>query len=132
MTQNRLTPLEQEIASRLIVGDSPSAAALRRQLAACSVTRRYGNAAGCYTDISVPTDIPPANVGEAPLRLSGVTVLTSTLESGAGFVLLIEGGYLSQLEGFTFGEPWPASFERVSIEAAYDAENDAALRGVES
>jgi hypothetical protein len=37
------------------------------------------------------------------------------LEHGAGFVLWLEDGWLSCLEGFSYAEPWPDTASRFSV-----------------
>jgi len=39
--------------------------------------------------------------------LGNVQVSFPGLEHGAGFVLFINDGLISMLEGYTYGEPWP-------------------------
>jgi hypothetical protein len=70
---------------------------------------------GFYTDFEVPEDAPSA---EPPNFILGDVYATlDGIEHGAGFQLLVRGGRLPQLEGFTYDEPWPA--EIGAFELAY-------------
>jgi hypothetical protein len=79
--------------------------ALRQQFAACRAGAREVSTAGSYTDLVVPPEIGRAPVDR--LMLGDVHADVVGMQHGAGFVLWIKGGVMTQLECFTYDEPWP-------------------------
>jgi len=101
-----LEPLEAAVLAMLLRGDHAVLAALRDQLAAATITRRELTGAGFFIDFAIPAAAPPAPV--RTLRFGDVEASLAGLEHGAGFVLFVNDGRLTMLEGYTYGEPWPS------------------------
>jgi hypothetical protein len=88
---------------------------LRDQLAHASVAAREFTGVGFFTRFSISTDapvrrdLPSTELGDVGARIAG-------LEHGAGFVLFVRDGVISQLEGYTYGDtPWPDSTTEFSV-----------------
>ena len=110
-----MTEFEQSVLKALLEGDHPILAALREQVPVTLVERRDFSGVGFFTRFSVAsTAVPAPVVGQ--LDLGGVDAVIPSLRHGAGFVLFVNDGYLSMLEGFTFAEDlWPDSTAGFSV-----------------
>jgi len=103
---HNLAPLEAAVIQLQLSDDSELANALRTQWNAATVVDRQLTGVGFYTTFSVPPSIP----GHSDLsrrRLGDVHAEIGGLEHGAGFILWIEDGRLSCLEGYSYQEAWP-------------------------
>ena len=116
-----IAPLERAVLELLLSRDEEGYETLRAQAATATAAHREMTGAGFYTDLSVDRTLPaaPRHVGnplghghdfgdDAYAEIEG-------LEHGAGFVLWLEDGWLSCLEGFSYAEPWPDTVSRVSV-----------------
>lgn len=101
-----LTELEQAVLDRLLAGHHSALDALREQAKRSRLRHREYTGVGFWTWFAVPDDAPAASPSE--FMLSGVNATLAGLKHGAGFWLFVRNGYLDQLEGFTYDEPWPA------------------------
>ena len=61
---------------------------------------------GFFTHFDVPPQAPKLQ-GRPSIRFGDVYATMDCLEYGAGFLLFIDNGVLTMLEGFTYDEPWP-------------------------
>jgi hypothetical protein len=104
-TESALTPLEHDVIATLVGASHPVMDALREQFAACRAGAREVTTAGSYTGLVVPPEIRRAPVDR--LMLGDVHADVAGLQHGAGFILWIEGGVMTRLECFTYGDPWP-------------------------
>ena len=48
-------------------------------------------------------------------HLGGVEATIEGLEHGVGFTLFLTDGWLDNLEGYTYDEPWPDTIETFSL-----------------
>lgn len=107
-----LTPLEREVLRQTLAGDHPVLTALRRQAAQTLVKQREFTGAGFYTQLLIPEEglalRGTARIGEVSADIPG-------LRHGAGFVVYVDDGRLSLIEGFSYDEPWPTSIERFAV-----------------
>ena len=102
-----LTPFERIILDALVAGDTAELVVLREQVAAASATARELTGVGFFATLAIPPGSPrlaPAIGGS----LSDVGATLIGVEHGVGFVLFLKDGALDVLEGFTYGEAWPA------------------------
>jgi hypothetical protein len=102
-----LDELERAVLAKLVAGESPRLKQLQRQLEICHVRNRERTGHGFFTTLDVdheraePIDLASGSWGDVVAEMEG-------LEHGAGFLLTIAEGYLHELEGYSFEEPWPA------------------------
>lgn len=102
-----LPTIESQIIEALLVKEYGPTSPLLRQLAAATVGSRQMTGTGYYLDLVVGGDAPRAD------RLNGDASggFQTRLEPPAdlvGFTVFIRDGYLSWLEGYTFGDvKWP-------------------------
>ncbi len=99
-----LTQLERAVLEKLLAGEHPLLEQLREQLPVCHVSRREQTGVGFYTYFNVG-DAPGAD--DANVRFGDVLAEIEGMAHGAGFVLYIEHGCLSMLEGYGYDDPWP-------------------------
>lgn len=109
----QLEPLEAAVLEKLLAGDHPVLAALRVQLSGATVKGRTHTGVGFFTGLALARHAMPAPVGT--LRFGDVEATIDGLQHGAGFVLLVDDGRLTTLEGFSYGEPWPAGIAAFSV-----------------
>jgi hypothetical protein len=119
-----LTPLERAVLETLLSREEPGYDALREQLTSCRVVSREMTGVGFYSTLKVDPAAPPvtADVGN-PLGTGhdfpdDVYADVEGLEQGAGFVLWLDDGRLSQLEGFAYDESWPDEVRTFTVRLA--------------
>jgi len=119
---------EQAVLEKLLAGEHPLLKQLREQLIGCRVRRREFTGAGFYTYFSVE-NIPVAV--DAKVRFGDVLAEVEGMVHGAGFVLYVEHGRLSVLEGYGYDEPWPTTITAFALRYSTGEQRDwAALRKV--
>jgi len=109
----RLSALERAVLDLLLSREEDGYEALREQLTTAEVIARRMTGAGFFTDLGVSQDAPraPSSVGN-PLghgkaHEQDVFADIEGMEYGAGFVLWLEDGQISTLEGFSYADAWP-------------------------
>ena len=100
-----------------LLGDHPVLEALRQQVEACGVPEREWTGAGFFTSLDT-SHWSPKLLGSA--RISGVFTEITGLAHGAGFVLLVENGLVSILEGFSYEEDWPETVRSFEVHERSD------------
>ena len=103
-----LNDLERAVLEKLFAGDHPSFPALRAQLERVRVLERTFSGVGFFSDLTVPEDVPPAELVRDAVWFGDVFADFDGLEHGATFVVRIADGRLEMLEGSTVDEPWPS------------------------
>jgi hypothetical protein len=102
-----LTALERAVLDKLFAGDHPSFPALRAQVDRVRVLERTFSGVGFFSDVTVPDDVPPAQLAKDAVWFGDVFAEFDGLSHGATFVVRIADGRLEMLEGSTVDEPWP-------------------------
>jgi len=110
-----LTEFEAAVLTKLLTGDHPVLEALRSQFESCRVGSREATGHGFFVNLDVPRSPGPAPAPVRRFQVSGVGAAIPGLKHGAGFVLFIEEGYISFLEGFSYEEPWPTEVSEFSL-----------------
>jgi hypothetical protein len=110
-----LNEFERAVLTSMLEGDDPVSTALRSQLAVVAVRHRKFTGVGFFTDLAVPADTLPAPTSSGVPALPDVGADIEGLRHGAGFVLFLENGFLHCLEGYTYGEAWPARVVRFTV-----------------
>lgn len=108
-----LNELERAVLKKLLEGDHPVLERLRGQLAKCQVVRREMTGVGFLADLDVGEIPEPQGIR---FQLSDVAGAIPGMRHGAGFVLFVENGRLSLLEGFGYDDPWPQTITRFTLE----------------
>lgn len=108
-----LNALETAVLELLLSRTDEGYAALREQLSAVEVIARDMTGAGFFTTLSVPTGRPKAPgivgnpLGQGKAYDEGVHADVEGIAHGAGFLLWLDNGLMSRLEGFAYGDAWP-------------------------
>jgi hypothetical protein len=119
MAKLMLTKFEIDVMNKLLDGDHPVLALLRDQFVNSRFLRREVTDAGFFLTFNVKIGVGNihgmiSNVrarfcfGDVQARISG-------LDNGAGFLLWVADGYITQLEGYTFGEKWPSQVNKYEL-----------------
>ncbi|NLW87211.1 MAG: hypothetical protein GXY38_10100 [Planctomycetes bacterium] len=102
-----LTHLERAVLVKLLEGAHPLLERLRHQLSSCRVSHREMTGHGFYTYFDIEEE--NAASGGSTVILGDVCAEVDGMEEGAGFLLYIEQGHLTMLEGYAYDEPWPCT-----------------------
>jgi hypothetical protein len=107
--------LEQDVLEMILKGDDPVLATLRIQLGVARRKPRELSGVGFFTHFEVPETAPHLSADLAKIKLGDVTAEIEGLLHGAGFVLFVDDGALSMLEGYTYDEPWPSTIKSYTL-----------------
>src|SRR5712692_181798 len=119
-----MSPLERAVLEKLLAGDNPVLAALRRQLEVAGVGERDFTGVGFMTTLTVPEEAPRAPVQSHVIRMGDVSAEIDGLKHSAGFLLYIQDGALDALEGYTYDEPWPDTIRRFTLKYTQEGPRD--------
>lgn len=108
-----LTPLEDAVIRKVLEGDHPLLAALRKQAGNARLRSREFTGAGFYTSLHVEPESMRA--GDRDYQLDDVLADIEGLAHGAGFILYVRAGFLDLLEGFSYDESWPAQIGAFAV-----------------
>ena len=98
----------------MLEGEDDVRSVLRQQLRCLQVSSREFTGVGFFSHLTVDSKVPRV-VGEPKFILGDVEGTADNVEHGFGFVLFVEDGALSMLEGFTYDEPWPSEFQGLRL-----------------
>jgi hypothetical protein len=101
-----LARLEAAVIRLHLSDDTPLHNLLRAQWEASQVVERELTGVGFYTTFDVPLSFPKV-LDPSRRTLGDVHAEIDGLPNGAGFILWIEDGRLSCLEGYCYQEQWP-------------------------
>lgn len=102
-----LNELEKSVLDKLLAGDDPALSCLRAQRQQMHVAKREYSGVGFFTEFEHPPDVLRLPISKS-IRFGDVFADIDGLEHGAGFLLFIDDGLISMLEGYTnSNEPWP-------------------------
>lgn len=122
-----LTLLESEVIKWLLDGDNPVLDSLRRQLSSIESVTRELTGHGFYLIFNYavrPQSIDSYLPVKANFSFGDVEASIDSVKGGAGFLLWIENGVLSELEGYTYGEEWPFQVEKFTLQYLYEGKRD--------
>ena len=103
---------------KIIIGDIISqypqySEKLTRQFESSAVVRRNISANGFFTEYEI--NDKTASLGDGvKLQLGENQWNINGLEHGSDYILWIKNGFISSLEGFSYGEPWPDVITEIS------------------
>jgi hypothetical protein len=101
-----LTALERQVLDKLLAGDGPVLAALRRQAEDLKVQSRRFTGVAFFADFEINPDTPPV-ANPSNFEIGDVNGAAENVNHGMGFLLFVRSGALSTLEGYTYHDPWP-------------------------
>ena len=100
-----LTALEERVIRMLLAGDNPILATLRSQAENLAVSSRELTGVGFFTRLVVRENAPSIGI-ERSFKLGDVNGTAENVRNGLGFLLFVEDGFLSALEGYTYDDRW--------------------------
>jgi hypothetical protein len=109
-----LTALEKQVVEMLLAGDNAILAVLRDQSEHLGVSSREMTGVGFFTRLVVSANAASLGRGRS-FKLGDVNGTADNVRNGLGFLLYIEDGLLSALEGYTYDEPWPDDLSGVTL-----------------
>jgi hypothetical protein len=121
---NEMTDFERAVLLKLLAGKLPLLEQLRSQIPLCRVTSREMTRSGFYLDLDVGQ--VPVNL-DLTVRFGDVSANIEGLKYGAGFVLFVDHGCLTMLEGFSYEEPWPDTITAFQLSYHAGEERDLAV-----
>ncbi len=130
---NKLTSLERAVLEALILLNTEDqnisaedAQILREQLDSMEVSKRNITGAGFFTDFIVSPNARRIS-NRNKFRISEICADIEDTKDGAGFLLLIKGGVLNQLEGYTMAlDKWfPSEGEKFKLKKIVYSHSDA-------
>ena len=96
-----LWPIEQAVLEAAANDYQASAEALHEQITAAQVTDFENTGAGFFSTVRVSPEAPPL-IDKSPL--DAATGSVGSVEHGMGFLIFLENGYVSLIEGYTYGD----------------------------
>ncbi len=118
------TPLERRVMEMLLAGDDPTLVVFRNQFHSAEASGRTLTGVSFFLDFSVPPEVPRLEGRNRAFEIGDVAAEVEGLAHAAGFVLHVRAGVIASLEGFSYGEPWPASVEKFRVSYIDGDEND--------
>ncbi len=104
---NQTERLVDDVMKMLLSGEHPVLKILASQYEAASLSGLELTGVGFFANFNVPLGAPRI-AGDKSLYFGGVHADIDGVRNGAGFVLHIERGSISFLEGYTYDQPWPS------------------------
>ncbi len=101
-----LTTLEEQVLEMLLRGQDEVLDVLRQQVKDAQVSSREITGVGFFTNFEVPAEAPRVRA-RPKFELGDVNGMADNVKYGLGFLLFVNDGALSMLEGYTYDEPWP-------------------------
>lgn len=122
-----LSALEVAVLDKLLTDEHPVLIGLREQLKNARVKSRELSGVGFFTDFEWPSGVAPVVGAPAFVRFGDLHAEFEGLEHGAGFVLFVDDGIVTMLEGYTYDGAWPKDEKPVSLEYVSSPRNFAEL-----
>lgn len=109
-----LDPLELAVLELVLVGDHPVLVTLRSQLEGIEVRKRELTGVGFVTELIVAKQTNKLPSGTR-LRFGDVEGTIPGLTHGAGFLVFVDDGVLTLLEGYSYSESWPSNISGFAL-----------------
>lgn len=110
----KLESIDHKVLQKLLSGDHEALAVLRQQAKKAKILSRRLTDVGFYTEFSIPPDAPLIQ-GNPSFKLGDVNGATANVQYGLGFLLHVNNGALSMLEGYTYDERWPEHIDDLAL-----------------
>lgn len=98
----------------LLRGDDEARTILRQQAQRAQVSSREMTGVGFFTRFTVVAGAPRV-MDNLTFKLGNVEGTARNVKHGLGFLLYVENGVLSMLEGYTYDEPWPEEIHELAL-----------------
>jgi hypothetical protein len=104
----QLTDLERAVFDKLLAGENSELKILREQFSKATVSTRELTENGFFTTLKIPA-VAVCLQRKGRVTITDVSADLPQLKHGVGFVMFIDDGKISCLEGFCYDESWPDS-----------------------
>lgn len=111
MTEYTIGKIGEKVVEMLLSGETDELRRLRNQYEAAETTLERSTT-GFFVHFDVPDDTEPIETKERTI-LRGVYATVDCLQHGMDFMLFVDDGRLSMLEGYTHQEELPDDMETV-------------------
>jgi hypothetical protein len=108
-----LWPIERAVLEAAAHDYQASANSLREQIAAAQVTDFENTGVGFFSTVSV-SPAAPRLTDKSPL--DAATGSVDDVEHGMGFLVFLEDGYVSLIEGYTYGDVSTLDIDFASVD----------------
>lgn len=106
---------EKKLMNMLLAGNDPVLDGLRKQYLNSIVKTREFTGAGFYTNFELIGKTEPLSSSKT-FQIGGIHASFNEIKEAFGFILFIEKGYLSFLEGYTLSSDiWPDDYSNVIL-----------------
>jgi len=106
---------EIQLMGKLLCGNDPVLEGLRHQYDNSTLESRKFTGVGFFTHFKVNVSILPVASGKT-FQIGDVDAHVDNIVDAIGFVLFVEKGYLSTLEGYTLlADKWPNDYSKVAL-----------------
>lgn len=113
MSENALTLLERTVLNEICRQYPKDRASLEAQVASATVAHRENTGAGFFSYLRVPRDAAYKVTGGRRVR-GEVNAKFDGFKYGMGFILFLEDGFLSCLEGYLYGDETTTGLDLVN------------------
>ena len=118
-----LTAIEVAVLDKLLSGDDSVLECLRSQLRFAKILSREHTGVGQYSKFTFTTPVVPLE-GQPSFCFGDVRAAITGVPNGAGFLLWIEQGLISELEAYTYQEEMPITVDEFVLMYNTDGERD--------
>ncbi len=109
------TRFEHAVLQQLLEGEHPAMAAMQSQLGDLVITQRHHSGVGFFVHFELRNERKRISWFPPRVVFGDVQATIESLENGAGFLLVVENGAISILEGYSYDEPWPAEIAAFTL-----------------
>ncbi len=106
--------LVEQVLQMLLAGDEPVLDILRKQLEVAKRGPLEKTGVGFFVHFDLPQEASRVP-GNPSITLADVFAEIEGLQYGTGFILFVDDGILSMLEGYTYDEPWPEQISKYQL-----------------
>ncbi|UBV43062.1 hypothetical protein LAJ19_20550 (plasmid) [Deinococcus taeanensis] len=103
-----MNDLERHVIQQILTVEAADFSELTTQLSQLAVVSRHATGVGVYTNFSPTADLEPCHSCPSVMRLGQhVVAYIGAKESLGGFVLYVDDGIITTLEGYIYEGQWP-------------------------
>ena len=111
----RPSDFEKKVLSEIASADTERNTLLA-QVELADVTKREDTGVGFYSHLSLPKNAPRLSSRRWKIEdMPKAHGAHPQLEAGAGFILWIKDGFMTCLEGYTYGGKWPSDEKKFKL-----------------
>ncbi|MCA9677456.1 MAG: hypothetical protein KC464_20700 [Myxococcales bacterium] len=116
-----LLPLEKEVIRKFLSDESTRPSRTEVNLDIVSVVSREMTGVGFFTELARCEELH-LFADDVSMKAGRVGARVGPARIDTGYLIYVDGGYISTIEGYCYGEAWP---EDLSVFEIYDIESSA-------